>query len=375
MIQRFNQVSFAPGVKHYTRDGKLYTGPTHMNNGRLMTGGTHSADSEYLYHEDELKKLEMSAKFDSDEFAKSYKVLNRELPIYEIMIDLNDPDTSVSFNSLVVHPAHEKMFNTFSKQVKYQFNDDEQIITGIAISADTPIYRREEQSNEEYYVVFTPKAIKDIVFDYARRNNFNNVNLEHDETRVVDGIFMVMSYIIDEEKGFTAPERFKDATNGSWLVSYKVTDKEVYEAAKNGVFKGFSVEGVFNLIETGSSMEEEFMSQLYTELKKVSEYIIFFNDYPDAVVNNAKRGIELNEKNGNNCATRVGKLRATTLSKRGNLSLSTIRRMYSYLSRAETYYDPNDTSACGTISFLLWGGLAGKRWAEAKLKAAGILEQ
>jgi hypothetical protein len=159
------------------------------------------------------------------------------------------------------------------------------------------------------------------------------------------------------------------------LISYKVTDKEVYEAAKNGVFKGFSVEGVFNLIETGSSMEEEFMGQLYTELKRVSEYIIFFNDYPDAVVNNAKRGIELNEKNGNNCATRVGKLRATTLSKRGNLSLSTIRRMYSYLSRAEEYYDPNDTTACGTISFLLWGGLAGKRWAEAKLKAAGILEQ
>jgi hypothetical protein len=189
------------------------------------------------------------------------------------------------------------------------------------------------------------------------------------------GYYMVMSYIIDEEKGFTAPERFKDATNGSWIISYKVTDKEVYEAAKNGVFKGFSVEGVFNLIETGSSMEEEFMGQLYTELKRVSEYIIFFNDYPDAVVNNAKRGIELNEKNGNNCATRVGKLRATTLSKRGNLSLSTIRRMYSYLSRAEEYYDPNDTTACGTISFLLWGGLAGKRWAEAKLKAAGILEQ
>jgi hypothetical protein len=140
---------------------------------------------------------------------------------------------------------------------------------------------------------------------------------------------MVMSYVIDNEKGFTAPERFKDATNGSWLVSYKVTDKEVYEAAKNGVFKGFSIEGVFNLIETGSTMEEEFMGQLYTELKKVSEYIIFFNDYPDAVVNNAKRGIELNEKNGNKCATQTGKIRARQLSQRKNLSLSTIRRMYS----------------------------------------------
>jgi hypothetical protein len=110
-----------------------------------------------------------------------------------------------------------RLFNTFSKQVKYQFNDEEQIITGIAISADTPIYRREDNTNEEYYVVFTPKAIKDIVFDYARRNNFNNVNLEHDETRVVDGIYMVMSYIIDNAKGFTAPERFKDASDGSWL--------------------------------------------------------------------------------------------------------------------------------------------------------------
>ena len=41
--------------------------------------------------------------------------------------------------------------------------------------------------------------------------------------------------------------------------------------------------------------------------------------------------------------------------------------MYSYLSRAEEYYDEGDTKACGTISYLLWGGLAGKRWAKSKL--------
>jgi hypothetical protein len=49
--------------------------------------------------------------------------------------------------------------------------------------------------------------------------------------------------------------------------------------------------------------------------------------------------------------------------------------MYSYLSRAEEYYDPDDNSACGTISYLLWGGLAAKRWSEAKLKELGIFEQ
>jgi hypothetical protein len=48
--------------------------------------------------------------------------------------------------------------------------------------------------------------------------------------------------------------------------------------------------------------------------------------------------------------------------------------MHSYLSRAETYYDPNDSKACGTISYLLWGGLAGKRWAQSKLQELGELE-
>ena len=298
----------------------------------------------------------------------------RELPLYDIIIDLDDPETTVSFNSLVANPAHEKSFQTFSKKVTYQFNDEEQVITGVAISANTPIFRRDPETGEEYYVNFSPSAIKDIVFDYARRENFNNVNLEHNSKRVVDGIYMIMSYIIDEAKGFTAPERFKDENDGSWIVSYKVTNKDVYDAAKAGMFTGFSIEGVFQLLETGKGWEHEFTA-IYQELKKVQEYITFYNDYPEAVTNNAKKGIELNQKYGNKCATRVGRLRATTLANRQTVSVAVIKRMYSYLSRAEEYYNPDDQSACGTISYLLWGGLAAKKWSEAKLKELGIFEQ
>ena len=299
----------------------------------------------------------------------------RELPLYDIIIDLDDPETTVSFNSLVANPAHEKSFETFSKKIAYQFNDEEQVISGVAISANTPIFRRDPESGEEYYVNFSPKSIKDIVFDYARRENFNNVNLEHDSKRVVDGIYMIMSYIIDESKGFTAPERFKDVNDGSWITSYKVTDPEVWAKAKAGEWTGYSIEGVFVMTETDRTLETEMMAKIFEELKKVKDYINFYNDYPDAVSNNAKRGIELNEKNGNKCATRVGRLRATTLANKETVSVDIIKRMYSYLSRAEEYYNPEDTSACGTISFLLWGGLAGKRWSEAKLKELGILEQ
>jgi hypothetical protein len=97
-----------------------------------------------------------------------------------------------------------------------------------------------------------------------------------------------------------------------------------------------------------------------------------YNDYPDAVSNNAKRGIELNAKVKNGCATLVGKVRGQQLANGEKISVQTIKRMYSYLSRAEVYYNPDDTEACGTISYLLWGGLAGKRWAESKLKELNL---
>jgi hypothetical protein len=47
-------IKFEKGVPHYTEDGKLYEGPTHISNGRLMTGAVHTKDSVYLYHADEL---------------------------------------------------------------------------------------------------------------------------------------------------------------------------------------------------------------------------------------------------------------------------------------------------------------------------------
>ena len=49
--------------------------------------------------------------------------------------------------------------------------------------------------------------------------------------------------------------------------------------------------------------------------------------------------------------------------------------MYSYLSRAETYYDESDTTACGTISYLLWGGKSALSWSRNKLRELGLLQE
>lgn len=116
--------------------------------------------------------------------------------------------------------------------------------------------------------------------------------------------------------------------------------------------------------------ESEVRAFLRTVIKNES-----YSDYPDGVKNNAKRGIELNEKNGNKCATQTGKVRAQQLANGERISVETIKRMYSYLSRAEAYYDETDTTACGTISYLLWGGKSALGWSRNKLRELGLLNE
>ena len=98
-----------------------------------------------------------------------------------------------------------------------------------------------------------------------------------------------------------------------------------------------------------------------------------WSNYPQAVRDEAERGIRLNDAVNNKCATQVGKVRAQQLANGQPVTLVTIKRMYSYLSRAAEYYQPGDTEACGTISYLLWGGEPALRWAERILKQEGEL--
>ena len=92
-----------------------------------------------------------------------------------------------------------------------------------------------------------------------------------------------------------------------------------------------------------------------------------FDDYPESAKSNAERGIRLNDELGNKCATQVGKVRAQQIANGERLSEETIKRTYSYLSRAKAYYNPNDSEACGTISYLLWGGEEMLGWCERKM--------
>lgn len=98
---------------------------------------------------------------------------------------------------------------------------------------------------------------------------------------------------------------------------------------------------------------------------------------PEAAAAAARKGLELRRDFGRG-GTAVGVARARDLKNRRNLSPETITRMTSYFARHEVdkeaanFGDDGDPSA-GYIAWLLWGGDAGRDWAEAvsrKIEAA-----
>ena len=56
MTEALESVETGPGQKHYTKDGKEWTGPTHkMPDGSLMTENPHNEKSVKLYHKEDLE--------------------------------------------------------------------------------------------------------------------------------------------------------------------------------------------------------------------------------------------------------------------------------------------------------------------------------
>jgi hypothetical protein len=95
------------------------------------------------------------------------------------------------------------------------------------------------------------------------------------------------------------------------------------------------------------------------------------SDYPEGVKNAAKSAVEYADKNGwGSCGTGVGKQRASQLAKGENISVDTLKRMYSYLSRHKTDLTKSKSydDGCGKLMYDAWGGEAGLKWSERKLK-------
>lgn len=182
---------------------------------------------------------------------------------------MEDTETGMSAVSLVEHPAIEVPFLCFDKERQmFNVDEDKHVITGPAILADTPIYRYSPQRGE-YQVLFEKNTIRQIVEKYSKQGLVNNVNLQHDSLTFVNSAIMIESMIIDKERG-VCPNEFANLPDGSWIVSYKITDDALWNEIKNGNhLNGFSIEimSEIELIEMKSNKQEYNMNRFFKVAK------------------------------------------------------------------------------------------------------------
>jgi hypothetical protein len=309
------------------------------------------------------------------------------MDIIELFIDDEDEVSGIDAISVVENPAIEEDFIALKNQ---EFNlaevdKEKRILMGAALVPNKPIYRRSGEN--EYYIYFSRETVRKASELFFIRGNQSRSTLEHDIP--LNGLTVVESWIVESEQDKSRQYNM-NVPVGTWMVSMKVLNDDIWENyVKTGKVKGFSIEAYFTdkmerpkdktITDELAAIEEEERQYIISELKSILNddkvEMESYSDYPDAVANNAQRGIDLNKKNGNKCATQVGKIRARQLSQGKPISKETLVRMFSYLSRAQEYYDEGDNEACGTISFLLWGGMAGLRYATSKMRELDLLSE
>ena len=191
------------------------------------------------------------------------------LPIYSIRID--SEETGIDKISLVENPAVDSNFLAFNnnvKQVMFSAKEEQQIIVGCLMRADYPIYRNDE--NGEYYIKFEKDTIKLMAEKLLLDNHQNYINIEHIDNSDVDGINMVQLFIKNDADGIS-PKGFEQIEDGSLFAVFKVRNQKIWEHIKNGTFKGFSIEGLFDFKDIDKENDEKTLDDILAMLDKIND--------------------------------------------------------------------------------------------------------
>lgn len=169
------------------------------------------------------------------------------LPVFEALVD--SEDTGMLRISLVDDPAVMSDFLAFAgeqrKVQRYAIADeDRHLVFGVVMRADFPIYRYDEGYGG-YYIIYKADTIRRMAQKYLAEGRQNNVDLMHDG-REVEGVEMVQAFLKDTAKG-VAPAGFEDIADGSLFAEFHIDDEDIWAQVKDGTFKGFSLEGIFEM--------------------------------------------------------------------------------------------------------------------------------
>jgi hypothetical protein len=169
----------------------------------------------------------------------------QELKEIELILDEKRGLDGVYAMSVVTDPAMEEWFVKMSKQSTVMLKEidaEKRIICGPALIPEKRIYRRDEEMGE-YNIYFTKETIRRAAEIFLEKNRQAEATIEHESD--VDGMIVVESWIVDNKKMDKATHLGFDVPEGTWMITMKVHNDDVWSKVKKGEVNGFSIEGKF----------------------------------------------------------------------------------------------------------------------------------
>jgi len=194
--------------------------------------------------------------------------------IVELILDDQQLASGIDAISIVEAPAIESNFIALkSHEIKFaQVDAEKRILMGPVLIPDKPIYRKQVMNGEmqEFYVYFSKDTVRKASQMFLMKGKQGNATIEHE--LAVQGVCMVETWIKEDmEKDKSAIYGMNDPI-GTWMGCLKVSNDEVWADAKDGKFKGFSIEGYF----ADKSMP---LSKVETDEEKLAKVIDILTEF------------------------------------------------------------------------------------------------
>ncbi len=180
-----------------------------------------------------------------------------ELPLREVTINKEKRGSGLKAVSVVEDPAIESTFvklskvdNAFifasTKEHKFSENAEQQILTGPVLIPDKKILRFDKETKEYYNIFFSAQTIKDCAVKFFQDKHTTDTTISHEYE--VDGTVYFESWIKEdmEKDKSLALGLDKDLPVGTWFMSLKIQDAELWKEVKDKKYTGFSIEAYFD---------------------------------------------------------------------------------------------------------------------------------
>lgn len=160
------------------------------------------------------------------------------LPVFSVTLEDNNIFDNIS---LVDLPANETDFIKMAEEVEVRFSvdNDKRIVSGPVLIPEQMIYRN--NGGRQFYIKFSKEAIEQMALRFFRDHRNTEGNVMHQIP--VNGVTFFESYLLNKDRNIV-PVEFKELPEGTWFVSAKIENDEVWQLVKEGKLRGFSIDAL-----------------------------------------------------------------------------------------------------------------------------------